>query len=140
MCCLTAADQPDGWASADADPTNFALAARANALLEAPLLHARSLIEFLIRPAREQGADDMLRTDFADDWKPTPNASVGRLSGLWPGLNRYLRNLSWERLEPKGWDASEISTGVLAVARAWAELVAAQGSAGQRRALALAPT
>ena len=84
MCCRTAADQPYAWASADADPTNFALAARANALLEAPLHHARRLIEFVIRPAREQpGADDMLRTDFADDWKPTGSfARAARIASM----------------------------------------------------------
>jgi hypothetical protein len=99
-----------------------------NALLEAQLIHARNVIELLVRPLPPQpGHDDLLRTDFGPDWTPTPPASGAhaRLSQAWEPINKHLAHLSWTRAKSgKAWRTDHLGTDTLTVARAWNEHVA----------------
>jgi hypothetical protein len=115
--------QPDGDA-----PVVF------NALLEAHLLHARSVIEFLVRPIpRQPGQRDLLRTDLLPsgcyDWVPAPAQSVTRLNGHWRDLNGHLSHLSWDRVEDdRRWNYSAVASDVLAVVQAWTDWLSQQVS------------
>lgn len=85
-----------------------------NAYLEAALLHARVLSEFLTRDeTRPQYRDDMLRIDFASPWLANPSvadrraglvggdqgvrASVLRLDRAVLLANKHLAHLTWAR-------------------------------------------
>lgn len=92
-----------------------------NALVEGQLLHARNIIEFLLRrPRGTPGKQDLLRTDFGKDWTPSPTGATARLNQHYEHINRHLSHLSWERIDgAKKWKYKTISDDVLAVARAW---------------------
>lgn len=100
-----------------------------DALLEAQLVHARNIIEFLIQSVSDRpNRADLLRTDFlpfgVDDWTPGPNSAVGTLNRHIQTINRHLSHLSWDRIvrpsnKAKEWDYPGIAWDVLAVAQAW---------------------
>ena len=62
-----------------AEARSYAAVVR-DALLEAELLHARSIIEFLLQNPRRPGRADLLRTGFlpqdTSGWTPEPAKSV----------------------------------------------------------------
>lgn len=93
-----------------------------NALLEAVLIHARQLIDFLIRnPTRD---DDMIRSDFGGgDWTPSPADAVARLDSadLRDLINKHLAHLTWGRIapEPPAWEVASIVEDLIVVAAEW---------------------
>lgn len=120
-CCEYAAALPDAHAKAAADPKDKVAGLSYNAFLEGQLLHARNIIDFLLRKPRAiPGRQDLLRTDFGDDWTPTPSGAVGRLNQHYEHINRHLSHLSWDRIDgTREWKYRRISQDVLAVTRAW---------------------
>lgn len=97
-----------------------------NAYLECTLLHARALEEFLVFPLDRRRSDDMLRTQFASEWKPRPRGAVARLEARRDTVNKHLAHLTWARVddqEPPEWPFIEIADDAVAVARAWVEHV-----------------
>lgn len=100
---------------------------RMNAMLEVQLIHARSLIELLLRPIDARpGDDDLLRTDFdppmCTPWTPGPSDAMGRLTGgHWRDLQSYVAHLSWQRrVRPRSWKYVSIGMDIVAVAESWA--------------------
>lgn len=97
-----------------------------NAYLECMLLHSRALAEFLVL-SKSGHPDDMLRTEFAPDWTPSPKDAVARLSERRSVTNKFLAHLTWPRVDdpnPPEWSFVEIAVDSVAVARAWLEHVA----------------
>jgi len=97
-----------------------------NINLEAALLHARALIEFLVR--RTGQGDYMAPGDFGPDWDTRAYADLARQ--LRP-LNVHLAHLSWGRLDP---DAPRVSStivyDVLDAFRSFADDLEAKGRIG----------
>jgi len=118
----------DAQARAETNPDGDAPVI-ADALLEAHLLHARNLIEVLVRKLpRSPGAQDTLRTDFlpsgVEDWTPSPPAAVARLHGHWRVLNRHLSHVSWDRIsDDEEWTHALIAQDILDVATAWCDFL-----------------
>lgn len=135
MCVACAVEYRDARARACDDGALFndGLAVASDAMLEASLLHARSLVDFLVRdPARTPAKDDTLRSDFIDgDWLSGATPSLKRAaercgSSHWPLINKHLAHLSWERISDKRRkdpDLTAIARDVLALADAWSMLV-----------------
>jgi hypothetical protein len=76
-----------------------------NINLEAALVHARALIEFLVRPPNKQGY--MAPADFGLEWDTRRYAKLARQ--LQP-LNVHLAHLTWGRLDP---DAPAVSSNIV---------------------------
>lgn len=93
-----------------------------NVVLEAQIVHARALIEFLLRDGR---TSDMRRDQFAAGWTPSPEDAVTRLEAIWEPANRRVGHLSWVRVdEPRvSWLVVRIAQDVLAVAKSWNDYV-----------------
>jgi hypothetical protein len=89
-----------------------------NAFIDSSHLHARVLIDFLVRPGRPS---DVRRTDFAPEWDPEPSEAVKRLNTNNRLLHKYLAHLTWERVskDAPGWDYPDIVFDVIDVAEAW---------------------
>jgi hypothetical protein len=97
-----------------------------NACLEAHLVHARALIEFLLETKRRPYDDDMLRTDFAPEWVPSPSDEVARVMARKESINKHLAHLTWRRVEdvePIDWTYQQMAQDVVAIAQAWADHV-----------------
>jgi hypothetical protein len=125
MCCVSALL----WLEAMDDAER---ADQRNAFLEAELLHARALFEFLVKRNERPAPDDMLRTAFAPDWKAEPVNAAQVLHREVPLMNKHLVHLSWSRVDnvdPDStlsaikWEFVEIAEAVYAVALAWAQHV-----------------
>jgi hypothetical protein len=99
-----------------------------NINLEAALLHARALIEFLVRRAGQ--GDYMAPGDFGSDWDTRAYADLARQ--LRP-LNVHLAHLSWGRLDP---GVSQVSStivyDVLDAFRSFANVLEAEGRIGSQ--------
>jgi len=83
------------------------------AFLEASLLHARNLIEFLIGRGRRH-PNDITPDDFVDGWVPPDTEETHRLKQALPEIDQHLSHLSWERVDwrrtkgTKYWDYAEL--------------------------------
>ena len=124
MCCEQSARLMDQVVQAALHPLDEVDTTLMNAWIEAHLLHARCITEFLVRPLpRQSGAMDMIRRDFAPDvpdWTPSPGASAAWLNDHWQDFNRHLAHLSWHRgVSGPPWDYQRGAGDVLAVAQAW---------------------
>lgn len=107
------------------------------AYLEALLLHARALHEFLLRPLVDRPRqEDMLRTDFAPEWDPKADDSgtkrlkraATELDVAVPDMHKHLMHLTWRRVEDQGpavWSFVDIAQRVTVVVGAWARHVEA---------------
>lgn len=65
-----------------------------NAYLEAMLVHARCLIEFIARP-RNKGYIHW--HDYLDEWEVADTAASDRASDLFGEISKHLSHLSWHR-------------------------------------------
>jgi hypothetical protein len=65
-----------------------------NAYLEAMLVHARCLIEFIAKPRNK---DYIHRHDYLDGWDVDDSAASGRASELFGEISKHLSHLSWHR-------------------------------------------
>jgi hypothetical protein len=76
-----------------------------NAALESALIHARSLIEFMLDPGKYE--DDMRPDDFYPNWPGPPEEVRSQLDADRKLLNKFLVHLTWERVtdEAPEWDA-----------------------------------
>lgn len=111
------------------------------AYLEAVLLHARALHEFLIKPIEDKPRlEDMLRTDFGPEWHPTAardetlRRAANALAAAVEDMHKHLAHLTWARVEnpaPAVWSFVEIARETLIVVGAWARHVAAKSRDGQ---------
>jgi len=113
-----------GSARSFVDPTHSGVVE--NALIESVLVHARQLIDFLIRELPQKPRlDEILRTDFASEWMPQPADAVGRLNGkeFRDLLNKHLAHLTWARVgpEPPEWYYGQIAEDINSVAEEWAK-------------------
>jgi hypothetical protein len=92
------------------------------AFLESELIHARALFEFLTTTKRPR-SDDIVRTDFAEDWEPSPADAVATLKDQVPDIHKNLAHLTWARVDdqrPVPWSYVVIATNIVAVAWDWA--------------------
>lgn len=99
-----------------------------NAYLECMLLHARALDEFLVMTRDKPYKDNMLRTDFGDEWEPHPIEAVQRLKERRSLINKHLAHLTWARVdsaEAPQWSFIEIANDIVSVAGAWVQHVTA---------------
>lgn len=103
-----------------------------NACLESLLLHARSLIDFLLLGKGSSG--DLHRSDFIPMWAPVKGEETKRLRAAMPMLHRHLAHLTWERVDAseQEWSYRHIAADVLHV---YADFVA-QGRATDAPGLA----
>lgn len=97
-----------------------------NALLESMLLHARSLIEFFVRPAGR--FDDMALNDFVATkprWKRGPDDAVARLGTehIKTLLDKHLAHLTWPRVgsNQPSWTYDDIPEDLWSVTNNWCE-------------------
>jgi hypothetical protein len=67
-----------------------------NAALEAMLVHARNLTEFLVRGRDRR---DIHRHDFLPSWNPPRSAARARLERDWKTISEHLSHLSWQRVD-----------------------------------------
>jgi hypothetical protein len=125
MCCVSARL----WLEAMDDDER---ADERNAFLEAELLHARGLFEFLVKRNERPQPDDMLRTAFAPAWKAEPKAAVQRLQKEVPLIHKHLAHLSWSRVDDVDpdatppaiqWEFVQVAEDTYAVTLAWAKHV-----------------
>lgn len=125
MCAEAMAQVVGASAAVPANTSDVTVGARSNAFLESGLLHARALYEFLIADHDKPRPDDMLRTDFAPEWTPSPLDAVARLNSSPRMLNKHLAHLTWERIENAGppWTYKQVAQDILDVASAWADHV-----------------
>jgi hypothetical protein len=65
-----------------------------NAYLEAMLVHARCLIEFIAKPRNK---DHIHRHDYIDDWDVNDTAASDRARKLFSEISKHLSHLSWRR-------------------------------------------
>ena len=95
---------------------------RRNAAIECSIMHARALVEMLLRKeAAAPGPDDMLRSDYCAEEFAAPSSASGYLNGLWQRMNRRMSHLSWERTESDvSWDLPRIARECVSVVEAWA--------------------
>jgi hypothetical protein len=93
-----------------------------HATLEAMLIHARNLIEFLV--VREPDSRGMHAMDFVVDWQAPTKATMksvrdaaARLCNERRSINEHLAHLSWARVEPidKDWKFEQLVGDVLTV-------------------------
>jgi hypothetical protein len=96
-----------------------------NAALESMLIHIRSLTDFLVRKPGKYH-DDMIRTNFASEWTPKPEAAAERLLQDYETANKHLAHLTWARVQPAPtqWNPHDLVVAVIAVADAWSWHVA----------------
>jgi hypothetical protein len=75
-----------------------------NAALESGLIHARSLIEFMLDEPRHD--DDMRPDDFYPGWVGPPAEVRTQLDAERKLLHKHLVHLTWQRVkdEPAAWD------------------------------------
>ena len=114
-----------------------------NALLEAYLVHARCLIEFLngrLRSgARRWDARDIRPTDFTAGW--LPSGRTNRLDGYLRRIDGHLAHLTWERVDRphrKTWNMLALTREILRHLTRFVDLLDAENSpAGPRLHAAL---
>ncbi|MEI6623802.1 MAG: hypothetical protein WCP28_18065 [Actinomycetes bacterium] len=99
-----------------------------NACLEASLLHARVLVEFLLEaPSR---TDDMRIEQFGPAWTPRSEVVVEaaeRLRAIKPVMNKHLAHLTWTRIFPvpePDWFFIRIAEDILTIVDDWASHLA----------------
>jgi hypothetical protein len=107
-----------------------------NAFLEAYLLHARNLIEFLIGRDRRH-SNDITPDDFATGWVAPETEATQRLIARLPDIDQHLSHLSWERVAwmkpdrtPKPWNYVEIRDDMIGVFVAFVDFLGDQSAPG----------
>jgi hypothetical protein len=107
-----------------------------NAFLEAHLLHARTLIEFLIGRGRRH-PNDITPEDFVTGWVVPDTDASRRLRGSLTDIDQHLSHLSWKRVEwmheetdPKPWSYLEIVNDMIAVFGAFVTFAHSKNAAG----------
>jgi hypothetical protein len=70
----------------------------ANSYLEAMLVHARCLIEFIWK-SRDERERDIHRHDYLPGWDLSDAAEREEARVLYDRINKHLAHLSWERVE-----------------------------------------
>jgi len=109
-----------------------------NTVVESELLHARQLIEFLIKTSTHDS--DLRRTDFAPEWpvEKRPADVVTRLNADYLLIHKHLAHLTRERVQPDlpEWKYQAIPNDVMTLVNAWTNHVdqAAEVSTRELRA------
>jgi hypothetical protein len=107
-----------------------------NAFLEAHLLHARTLIEFVIGRERRH-PNDITPEDFVAGWMVPDTEASRRLAGSLSDIDQHLSHLSWRRVmwmkeetDPKPWNYVEIVDDMIAVFGAFVSFAHTKNAAG----------
>ncbi|HEY7225238.1 MAG TPA: hypothetical protein VH561_16825 [Micromonosporaceae bacterium] len=111
-------------AGAPGGPVDPRLGVVYNALLESALIHTRALADFFIRPPGSYG-DDMRRTDFAEEWDPSPSEDVAQIEGALTPINKYLAHLTWRRVQKQQWEIVGATRAIVRIADAWSKHLSA---------------
>lgn len=97
-----------------------------NAYLEACLLHARNLFEFLVAERSSPRLDDLLTTDFTStEWSAQEELpyAVQRLKAAREDLNKHLSHLTWVRVDDGAqpqWTPLQMAHDIAEVVGSWA--------------------
>ena len=95
-----------------------------NAYLEAELLHARVLAEFLLGSPR---SDDIDRRGFSagSDWTPGPATAIERMRAAQLVTHKHLAHLTWARVDDgsNAWEYPQLAVDVLDAVGEWGEHV-----------------
>jgi hypothetical protein len=103
-----------------------------NAYLEAQLVHARNLTEFLVQPIKtsKKYESDLRRIDFApEDWNPLASTpAAARLSAAYPIISKHLSHLTWDRVDSgqQPWAYPTLAQDVIETMAAWGKHLAGQ--------------
>jgi hypothetical protein len=96
--------------------------------LESALLHARSLIEFLIGRERRH-RNDISPDDFVEGWWAPEGPHTDRLRAALPVIDQHLSHLTWTRVTQgaQSWSYPDMRNDVLGVFADFATFAAAEG-------------
>src|SRR5947207_3316592 len=118
---------PDAIANALAAGAVVAPLAENHGVLEACLLHARNLIDFLLG---QKIATDVHRSDFVAQWAPQKTDGTRFLRKTRPLLNKHLAHITWDRVlnPPSPWPHLRIAGEIMNVFASFLEALIAAGS------------
>lgn len=92
----------------------------ADACLEAMLVHARAVLEFLLSSSSR--TSDICRSDFpCPDWDFPSSGEADAFRTDMTTINKHLTHLTWERLDPAQgtWEEEGFAARVVALAQRW---------------------